>query len=366
GHEMFGAEVMLITEEGGRVVELVDHADEDAEYFPGILCPGLINAHCHTELSHLKGKIPKHTGLVDFVQQVLKLRAQSEEARQEAINNAEEEMFRNGIVAVGDICNTADTVEMKSSNALKWRNFIEASGFVEATSRKRLDEAIAVKKKFTEAFLVPHASYSVSQTMFELIAERKEKFVSIHNQESVEEDNFYQRASGDFLKLYANLGIDISSFQPKGKSSFHYWIEYFSPDQNIISVHNTFINSSDVKLAKYRNMKVWFCVCAGANLYIENTLPPLKLLREHECKIVLGTDSYASNDSLSISMEMKLIQENFHDIPLTEILRWATVNGAEALDFPELGSFDKGKHPGIVQLDIDKNQRLTGRAKRIL
>ncbi|RYG54233.1 MAG: amidohydrolase, partial [Chitinophagaceae bacterium] len=366
GHEMLGPDSVLVTDQKGTVVEIIDSGDTDAEYLPGILCPGLINAHCHAELSHLKGRIPKHTGLVDFVQRVLKLRGGEEEEKLASIVSAEEEMILGGIVAVGDICNTADTINKKRESVLHWRNFVEVSGFVDATSRKRLDEAIAVKEKFKEAFIVPHASYSVSETLFELIAARREKFVSIHNQESIQEDVFYQKASGDFLQLYANLGIDISSFQARGKSSFQYWSGYFSPQQNIISVHNTFTGPKDIRIAIERKLKIWFCICPGANLYIENTLPPVEMLRENSCRIILGTDSYASNESLSIAGEMKLIQENFPGIPLGEILKWATLNGAQALDFEGLGSFDVGKKPGIVQLGMDRSGKLTGSATRIL
>ncbi len=366
GHEMLGPNSVLVVDQKGTVVEIDESGDAEAEYFPGILCPGLINAHCHLELSHLKGRIPKHTGLVDFVQHVLKFRAEKEEEKFASIVSAEEEMVRGGIAAVGDICNTADTVDMKSRSGLQWRNFVEVSGFVDATSRKRLDEAVAIKEKFKEAFIVPHASYSVSQALFELIAERKEKFVSIHNQESTQEDVFYRKASGDFLQLYANIGIDISSFQPKGISSFQYWSNYFSPQQRIISVHNTFMSAEDIRLGKERKLNVWFCICPGANLYIENTLPPVEMLRENNCRIVLGTDSYASNERLSIAGEMKLIQENFCNIPLGEILKWATLNGAEALAFEELGSFEGGKKPGVVQLGMDGSGKLTGSATRIL
>jgi imidazolonepropionase-like amidohydrolase len=68
--------------------------------------------------------------------------------------------------------------------------------------------------------------------------------------------------------------------------------------------------------------------------------------------IVLGTDSYSSNFQLSIASEIRSIRENFPTIPLETILQWATLNGAEALDRKnELGSFEKGKTPGVVLLD---------------
>lgn len=366
GTELLDASAVLVTNGFGKVIEVLNESVEDAEYFPGILCPGLINTHCHLELGHLKGKIPRHTGLVEFVQQVLKLRTASEEEKQRAIANAEEEMYRNGIVAVGDICNTADTVKAKEKSSLHWRNFVEVSGFVDGASRKRLDEALAVKNKFDEAFIVPHASYSVSEKLFTLIAQLEEKFVSIHNQESAEEDKLYLAAAGEFLELYKNLGIDISSLTAKAKSSFKYWTGFFSAAQNMISVHNTLIQSDDIKSAVENEMNIWYCLCPNANLYIENTFPPVELLRKHGCRIVLGTDSLASNDCLNVAGEMRLLQERLPEVPLAEILGWATVNGAEALNFSMLGKFEQGYIPGIVQLETGEKGKLTGTAKRIL
>src|ERR1044071_6051359 len=99
---------VLITDIEGIVQDIVpvDEAGEDIETFKGILTPGLINCHCHLELSHLKDIIPPHTGLIEFLCSVVQKRGFEQEVIQEAIRKAEKEMYDNGIVAVGDICNT--------------------------------------------------------------------------------------------------------------------------------------------------------------------------------------------------------------------------------------------------------------------
>ena len=73
---------------------------------------------------------------------------------------------------------------------------------------------------------------------------------------------------------------------------------------------------------------------------------------ENGANIVLGTDSYSSNWQLSIAAEIRTIRKNIPEIPLQTILQWATINGAKALDRADvLGSFEKGKKPGVVLLD---------------
>ena len=94
------------------IVEDILHNEttHSAKHLKGLLMPGMINAHCHLELSHLKGLIPEHTGLVDFLLSVNAGRHTcSPEQIDEAIVLAEQQMIQTGIVAVGDISNTNDT-----------------------------------------------------------------------------------------------------------------------------------------------------------------------------------------------------------------------------------------------------------------
>ncbi|RYZ46146.1 MAG: hypothetical protein EOO14_24930 [Chitinophagaceae bacterium] len=97
--------------------------------------------------------------------------------------------------------------------------------------------------------------------------------------------------------------------------------------------------------------QTFFCLCVNANQYIEASLPPVEMLRQQGCNLVLGSDSLASNWSLNILDEIQTIRQSFPGIPLEEILTWATSNGAKALGMESLlGSFEKGKRPGVVLL----------------
>ncbi|HEU0063840.1 MAG TPA: amidohydrolase family protein, partial [Flavisolibacter sp.] len=100
-------------------------------------------------------------------------------------------------------------------------------------------------------------------------------------------------------------------------------------------------------------------LCPNANLYIENKLPSIDVINSKTDAIVLGTDSLASNWTLSILDEIITIQKNFPGIELKELLKWATSNGAKALQMDkELGSFEKGKKPGVIQIVNNKVKRI--------
>ncbi len=383
GYEILSDPAVLITDIAGTIIEIVYQQDagEEIERFRGLLTPGFINAHCHLELSHLKGTIPEKTGLVGFVKQVMGNRVATSELKLDAMLKAESEMYEGGIVAVGDICNTSDSIAVKQESKLLWHNFVEVSGFVDAVAQKRLEDAIQVYDQFKlllgdqNTSLTPHAPYSVSKTLFQLLNDASAgEIISIHNQECAAEDVLYQNKSGGFLDLYKNFGIDISSFKPTGKSSFESWLPFFTLGQSIISVHNTFIGEDDIKFCKRSleaiNPHFFYCICANANQYIEQKMPPFGLLMKNNASIIIGTDSYASNWQLDILEEIMTIQRRVKPfIPLKNLLKWATLNGAKALKLDHLlGSFENGKKPGIVLIDGLDHLQTTEQsvAKRIL
>jgi cytosine/adenosine deaminase-related metal-dependent hydrolase len=371
GHIRKPANAVLVMDSAGSVLDIMDEKDagDDVEVFKGMLSPGFINAHCHIELSHLKGAIPPATGLVNFVQQVMTKRGATEEEKQIAIKNAEEELYQSGTVAVGDICNTTDSLIIKQTSKLHWYNFIEVSGFVDTAAEKRFADAQAILAQFqSPKSITPHAPYSVSKTLFNLLNDATaNQLITIHNQETEAENELYRTRQGGFLNLYKNFNIDIAGFEPTGKSSLQSWLPYFTNKQSTILVHNTFTNKEDVDFIRIQK---YFCLCINANKYIEQKIPPIELLREKKSTIVVGTDSYASNWQLNMLEEIKTIQqETANKIPLSEVLQWATINGAKALQMDDkLGSFEKGKQPGIVLIDQLNGQSITSAstAKRIL
>jgi aminodeoxyfutalosine deaminase len=366
---------VLITTEDGIIEAMVPvpEAGGDIEKVEGILSPGFVNCHCHLELSHMKGRIPERTGLVDFVFKVVTERHHPEEEILQAIAGAEDEMLGNGIVAVGDICNNTLTIPQKEKQRLLYYNFVEASGWLPAVAENRLERAkqlygeflaIADQTATTNVCIVPHASYSVSDELWKAIQPYFEKkVVSIHNQETAFEDEFFLQGTGDFKRMYELMKIDNSHHQPTKRSSLQSYFDKLVKAKNILLVHNTFTTREDIDYARHLSSvssQLFFCLCVNANQYIENALPSIERFREN-CNIVLGTDSLASNRSLNLADEIKTIRTHFPGIPLEEILKWATLNGAKALEMENvIGSFEKGKKPGVLAFDesLEKVQRL--------
>ena len=378
GYNLYGPDKVLITDEQGVIIETTNDGDagDNVQKFNGILSPGFINCHCHLELSHLKNIIPPHTGLIDFLCSVVTKRGFDPLIIQEEIIKAEKEMYDNGTAAVGDIGNTADTADVKSKSNIFWQNFVEVLGFTDEKANENithyqqvaqvLETQLQTSNIKHRTSLAPHAPYSISPKTFQLINDAtRDHIISIHNQEHPAEDELYKTGGGDYLKLFKIFGIDRSPFPVTGKSSIRSCLPYFNNGQTIFLIHNTYMPEEDIEWANdYANeneLKLIYCLCPNANLYIENKLPPIDLFIKHNCHLVLGTDSYSSNWQLSIAKEIQSIAQGKDSIILETILQWATINGAKALQWDDkLGSFEKGKKPGIVLVDstLEKSKRL--------
>jgi cytosine/adenosine deaminase-related metal-dependent hydrolase len=370
GYHILDGHWALITTDAGSIVDIVpaSQAGSDVQKVEGMLCPGFVNAHCHLELSHMKGRIRPQAGMVNFLLQVVQQRADDPRTIEEAMEAAVQEMRTGGIVAVGDICNTADSIAVKKRSDLYFHNFVEATGFVPATAQKRWEAAVEVAGKFLGHFspeqvsITPHAPYSVSPQLLQSIIDHyPNQTLTIHNQESEAENELFERNTGDMLRLYAQLGIHSEQFfKPYHTTSLQALWPIMKQHQRWLLVHNTEtsagdLHAIDVKGAGWKH--VFFCLCFNANHYINYAVPSLhRFLRYFPLQICLGTDSYASNYRLSLLSEMMSMQQRGKYNKLYRMLQMATLNGAKALGIEHTyGSFEKGKRPGVLLLSgIDK------------
>jgi cytosine/adenosine deaminase-related metal-dependent hydrolase len=375
GTELLEDQLVLITTKDGAIEAIVgiEDAGDDIQSFDGILTPGFINAHCHLELSHMKDMIPAHTGLQEFVKQIVSLRKVEEHVIQESIEKAEAEMLANGIVAVGDISNTLDTLAQKTKHNLAYYTFVELYDLDPTRAQDKLNAGIEIQKTFEQncirASLVPHAPYSVTNSLWKLLSEHfGAHTISMHNQETPDENDFFKTKTGSFLGMYERTKVSLDFFEPTGLSSLQSVLPIFKNANTSILVHNSFSNADDIRTVRKQMPNTFWCLCPNANQYIEQTMPPIELLRTGDANIVVGTDSYASNWSLNILDELKTIQKHNPQIPLDEMLGWATLNGARALQMDKhLGSFEIGKKPGVVIIEniVGENNLAKAVSKRI-
>jgi len=338
---------------------------EPIDRYQGIIVPGFVNTHCHLELSHLYGKIPKGTGLVSFVKAVISQRASEQEEVLIAMNANDKLMFENGIVAVGDISNNYLSKSVKQNSQIYYHTFVELLGFDPTKAEIVFNKALELKSGFSPlpASIVPHAPYSVSEKLFGLLreySEDHENLCSMHNQESLAETDFFMNKSGEFLDFYKMLNLDLNFFNARYQSSIQSILPLFSAKQKTLLVHNTYTSPEDIATVQASGMEINWCFCPNANLYIEGRLPDIETFIDNNIKITIGTDSLASNDKLCILSELKVLKEYFPELPFSQTICWATLNGAEFLGINKrLGSIEKGKTPGLNLIENVNGPELT-------
>ncbi len=195
------------------------------------------------------------------------------------------------------------------------------------------------------------------------------KTITIHNQESAAENEYFISGSGDLTRMYSLMKMDSRHFKAPGTRSLPYYLPKLKTATHILLVHNTYTNEADLTEALTQRESLFFCLCPNANLYIENRVPEIPLFLKHKIKMVLGTDSLASNHQLDILEEMKTIKNIFPLISTSELLLWATSNGAKVLSFEKnLGDFSRGKKPGMVLIENIRGEEITeaSTSRRIL
>ncbi len=308
------------------------------EFYSGIMVAGFVNAHCHLELSYLRGAIKSGGGFARFASRIGEVRGNySEEERLRAISRAEVTLRREGVAAVGDIVNGDSTFATKSRSELMYRSFAELFGL-------RSDDTSAVDPLLHQPLtsVTPHSTYSLNDAIFRHISHNGDAApLSIHFMESPAELELY-RGEGRLAEWYARAGFECD-FLHYG-SPAERLVASVPAERSVLLVHNCCVTQRDIDVVmSHFTAPVYWVLCPRSNRYISDLRPPVDLLRRNSLNICVGTDSLASNWSLSIIEELKLLS----DTPLVERLDWATRVGAAALGFDHLGEIEVGRRPGI-------------------
>ncbi|MBP6826907.1 MAG: amidohydrolase family protein [Saprospiraceae bacterium] len=373
---------VVITDDAGKILAVERREQHDPatlETHRGALIPGFVNTHCHLELSHMKGLVDTGTGLIPFITGVVTKRNLPAEVIADAIVRAEREMLEGGIVAVGDISNTTDTFAVKAAGRMRYYTFVELFDFLQdAGAEKAFADWKSVYDQLPQiagstGTLVPHAPYTVSKSLFQKINETYPPdglTVSIHNQETPPENELFEHGKGAFYEFYGKFNISLAQFEPTGKPSLFYALANMLPQHRTLFVHNTLTTAADIRAAQAWSPRTFWATCPNANLYIENRLPDYRNFLETGACVTIGTDSLTSNWQLSILEELKTIARYQSYVPFDALLRWATLNGAQALGFDDtLGSLETGKTPGILLLQglsPDKKIQAETTVKRLI
>ena len=364
-------------EEDGTVVR-VGPCDPGKEVPDGAIVPGFVNAHCHVELSYMKGLFRKGTGMAGFIDQINALRDTfSLEDKVRMLKEAMDAMWAQGVVAMADISNCDDSFAVKSAHPMYTRTFLEVFGADASACNAVMEDVRALQVKAAgyglDAAPTPHSCYTMSPELVSAssVAGLESGYLSFHSEESDEEEQMMKTGSGPMWDNRVANGIPTPPVT--GTTSLEYFLDRLragglqEPVQgHVLLVHECCLTAEGAAMARQRLAQPFLAVCPLSNLFIHNMLPPIPVMRSSGIPICVGTDSLSSNDQLNMVAELYTLQEAFPEVSLGELLQWACLNGARFLGKEAvLGSIEPGKKPGLVLVTGIADGSLTSNSKSI-
>ena len=322
----------------GRDAETIDLGDV-------ALLPGLVNPHTHLELTCLKGRTPAQERFSDWLLDVMRLRGElSEEELYRSSSAGAEEAMRSGTTCIGAVSNTG--VCARAFEHVPIRRII----FHEIPGRNNVKERIAhaearLKRKTTGTLekhgIAPHAPYSTAREIYEWsvrVATGLRMPLATHAAETCQEAEFLKTGQGEYREYLFQLGVSLDEWQPPGVGPIQYLAELGFLKACVHLVHCNYVSDDNISLLQ--NKPVVFCPRSQA--YLGHTQHPWRKLRQRGIPVAIGTDSLASNYSLSVLDEMKFLHAQ--DAEPDVLLEMATIAGAQAMGMAAaIGTLEPGK-----------------------
>ena len=348
---------------GPRAVVRAEFSSAPEERAEGVLVPGLVNAHCHLELSALAEVVPGGGGFIAWAQRFLKKVGETpRELRRVAAQEAAADAARFGTAAIGDVGNTLDAAPAIGAAGLGGVLFHELLGSREAKTGDALADAARERAEAASTWpadlgyvRAPHAPYSVGPQLLRRIfaaAAAEKHATSIHIAEDEDEVSLLRDGSGAWPPMLAAMGIDASTRAP-GKSPVDYLASLgaFDGPAPPLLVHMVCAGAEDRRIARQAGATV--VLCPRSNLHIGGRLADVPALLDDGVALALGTDSLASTPDLSLWGEIATLAQHFPAVPAARWLEAATRGGAHALGLATHGTLAPGQRPGLLDVRVD-------------
>ncbi len=326
-----------------------------------LILPGFVNAHCHLALSALRGKVPKCERFTDWVRALLRENSNmSLDERVSALHIGAEDMLRSGVTTLADTLSEIDLLPEYQNLPFRQVVLLEVLGFNSQRAQEFLDPIAAILKsqKFNTPLLqpglAPHAPYSVSPALFQglnKLALRSDSITSCHLAEFPEEVRFLHEGGGEMQAFLEEKGVYDNDWNPPGKSPIRY-LENIGVLDSMVAIHLNHVDE-DLDLLQSRNVRAVFCP-GSTRWFGRIRFMPVRKLLDRGISVGLGTDSLASNDSLSFLRELRIADEMLKDVSRLEILKMATLGGATVLGL-DTGALIAGKAADLIGFRVEGN-----------
>lgn len=362
----------------GELSRVAVRGAERRTYPNAVIIPGLVNAHSHLDLSFLSKPLSFNGSFTRWLLKVGWARSQtSDEKCESAARRALESLAASGVTTVGDITTIEGGFRALRDSGLRGVAYFETFGFKQERVEGERDRLNFLLDRCspTEKVLVgisPHTPYTVGPRLWELLKRefkaRVDRF-SVHVSEILEEAAFLEGGWGPFRHFLRMAGLLDKEWRPPGMSPVEYVDSFGFVTRGTSLVHGNFLTDGDRRLLAGRQGKGAVCIvhCPRAHRFFQRLPFPLAELLPEGIPVALGTDSLASNSSLDMLEEMKTVHIDHPELPVQEIVRMATLRGAEALRLENItGSLEEGKRADLAMIDVSGTSTAMSPEERIL
>jgi len=328
------------------------------------IIPGLVNAHTHLELTHFPAwKVRKELDYlpktyVEWIQQVVKIKRSLEpEDLVHSLREGVRMCLESGTTAVGDILSDFSLLPQYEDFPLSGRLFLEAIGH----DPMQCDSTVAKMEAhllWMQGVLLPgispHTPHTVSPQLFKALQALSLRLgvpKAVHLSETAEEAAFMHDTTGAIAEvLYPAAHWDQYLPHPMHTTSTSFLDDLGVLDRSTLAVHAVHVTPADVAILKSRGVTVVLCPRSNDRLFVGRA--PHHLLKSAGIPLALGTDSLASNDSLSLWDEIRFLHDTEPGaFSAEELLGMATLGGARALGIEaRTGSLETGKSADFLVL----------------
>ncbi|MCA9253203.1 MAG: amidohydrolase family protein [Phycisphaerales bacterium] len=330
-----------------------------------VLMHGLVNAHTHLELGTLHNTVQPTHDFVGWLERLATIMRSMNTDREDiklAVRNGLQRSLESGVTHVGDISRFA-SITRETSAGIRSRpnvtSYAEVLGSMSIEPDQLLDQSADLHRLPTALVqgISPHATYSVPHGFMlkcAVVAAATRAPVCIHAAESLEEEEFLLRGTGRLREFLESMGVCDSSHKPIGVRPIEFLNRTFSLKPNTLLAHCNYVNIDEIRLIATEKTSVVYC----PRTHHAFGHPPHRFddMLDAGVNVCLGTDSLASNPSLSMLDEIRFLRRHRTDVSSETILRMATVNGEIALRAKgETHLSLIGSRADLIAIPIDPN-----------
>ncbi|MGR3292395.1 MAG: amidohydrolase family protein [Candidatus Scalindua sp.] len=357
----------VVIDDGGKIKfagQFEDIGDVDScrtiDLGNSAIVPGFVNAHTHLELTHLHKCIKSNSNFTNWIRQLVDKKndwAESEYAL--SVRDGIESSLKCGTTTVVDITRDGIALTELLTSRIRKLLFFEIINFDPDTAEDTINDFKELISGINHDDLLsigifPHAPYTVSDKLYRGCKEISEEFdieIATHIAETKDEVEFLTRGTGHFVSLLNDFNM-LKSWKHPELSPINYLKNIGFLENGCILIHCNYMTEDEINLIEKTKSNIVFC--PRSHEYFQHDNHPFLILKNRDINIALGTDSLASNDTLSILDEMKLIRKQYCNLKSQDIFYMGTIAGAVALKMDDrIGSLYPGYYADIAVIEFE-------------